>query len=153
MSRNRERINAKCQLKNSRNLPVDKAELSEQSKRSAFLPDTYQTRIDSCVGCGEKILFTASEQKRWYEIWKMYVYSKRNRCKLCQALWHDLKSKVARFPKQLRDECDIAELERMLEALKDYKRLSNSYKQDSALVARIQNKIAHVRNKTGTADA
>jgi len=144
---NKEYINAHGELKNPRVLAVDRSMLSEASQRSAFLPETYTTRIEHCIGCGVIELFTAEEQKQWYEKLKNYIFATRSRCKSCQKNWKRLKREISEFPKTLRDDCTLEDLEKMLAALIEYDSLSETVRSDIALFNRIYKKINEIEGR------
>ena len=46
----------------------------------------YYTDINfTCVDCGNKSVFTAAQQKWWYEIAKGHIHSRASRCEDCRA--------------------------------------------------------------------
>jgi hypothetical protein len=44
----------------------------------------YQDEPFQCVGCGKDELWTAMQQKWWYEVAKGYPYSTAKRCRACR---------------------------------------------------------------------
>jgi len=129
-------------------LPVDRDKLSKESKRTAYIPDRYTSRNDVCIGCGVKMLFSAEEQKKWYEEYKMYIHSTRSRCSTCQEKWKDLKNEVLEMPARLRGQCDLVELERMLVCITQLDSMTISNKLDNALTSRIYNKVFEIERKS-----
>ena len=74
-------------VREGQRLPVDRDQLSAESRNSWSLPNYYEDRTYWCVGCGEKQLFTAKEQKDYHEIKKRYIYKSRIRCRSCYVAW------------------------------------------------------------------
>ncbi len=48
------------------------------------IPDYYEDQTFTCRGCQEKFVFTASEQRAWYEHFKIPIHAGRVRCPDCQ---------------------------------------------------------------------
>ncbi len=44
----------------------------------------YEDVPFTCVGCGVEEIWTATQQKWWYEVAKGFVYSSANRCRACR---------------------------------------------------------------------
>ena len=50
-----------------------------------FVVRGYYVDVDfTCVDCGVQQVWTASQQKWWYEVAKGYVYSTASRCRACR---------------------------------------------------------------------
>ena len=141
MSRKHDYINARGELENPRRLPSNKHALSAESRRSAFLPDFYESRIETCVGCESTFLFSAAHQKRWFEEWKIYVHARRFRCVRCQTDWQRLRREVQEFPAKLREEYSVRDLTVMLENLLRFEKLSDNGKTNPALKNRVRKMI------------
>ena len=67
--------------------PVNEALLA--SYKSYGAPDYamrgyYQDLPFRCLGCGKEEIWTASQQKWWYEVAKGFVYATAVRCRLCR---------------------------------------------------------------------
>lgn len=149
---NKEHINKLGELKNPRTLAVDRNMLSEASQRSAFLPEIYTSRIERCIGCGVNELFSAEDQKQWYEKAKNYIFGMRSRCKSCQKKWKKLKIEISEFPKELRCDCTLDDLENMLATLIEYERISETARPDIALFHRIYKKINEIERRANVPD-
>ena len=68
-------------------LPVDPDQLPAESRGSWSLPSYYEDHTYWCVDCGEKNIFTAKEQKDYYETRKRYIFKARIRCESCYEAW------------------------------------------------------------------
>lgn len=55
--------------------------LSEKSQLSWGVPKFYKDECYKCVDCGKEILFSAEQQKEWYEVKKRYIYQRPVRCR------------------------------------------------------------------------
>jgi hypothetical protein len=63
-----------------------KADISKQS----YCPvpvEVYYNESFTCLDCGEETVFTALEQKHWYEDLEFNLSSQRIRCKKCQVAY------------------------------------------------------------------
>ena len=91
-------------------LRVRKRELSEKSKRSWGIPAYYEDEAYSCVECGKRCLFSAMQQKEWYEVKKRYLGQRPIRCADCHLAWRETRSskfKMDRLLTSLKDDpCD-----------------------------------------------
>lgn len=123
-------------------LPVDQNKLSEESKKSAFLPEFYRKLTVQCVGCGRISNFSPQQQKRWYEIWKMYIFATRDRCDDCQKEWRRLKNEISTYTSRLNNDCNQDELVEMRDSMLRFKVLQSS-RFDVALFNRISNAIGY----------
>jgi hypothetical protein len=62
------------------------ANLSEQAPNNSYdPPQFYEDREFSCVDCGEREVWTAEQQKWWFETAKGPIYSGAIRCRDCRA--------------------------------------------------------------------
>ena len=53
------------------------------------VPDYYEDQTFTCRGCKEKFVFTANEQRVWYEQFKIPIHAGRVRCPDCQDDYKD----------------------------------------------------------------
>ena len=64
------------------------ADMSRQ-RHVSFSPDVkrthYRDRSKRCADCGEDFVFSASEQKHWYEVLQIPVEVAAKRCRACRA--------------------------------------------------------------------
>jgi len=82
-------------LKNKNKLPVCVASLSKSSQQSWSIPEFYEDIIYNCIDCGKQTIFTAEQQKEWYEEKKRYYFQKPLRCPEHHEIWRKLrKSKL-----------------------------------------------------------
>src|SRR5947209_7593740 len=62
------------------------ANLSEQAPNNSYDPPRfYEDREFACVDCGKHEVWTAEQQKWWYEVAKGSIYSGAIRCRECRA--------------------------------------------------------------------
>jgi hypothetical protein len=62
------------------------ANLSEQAPNNSYDPPRfYEDREFACVDCGKRELWTAEQQKWWFEVAKGSIYSGAIRCRDCRA--------------------------------------------------------------------
>ncbi|EAQ80896.1 zinc-ribbon domain containing protein [Blastopirellula marina] len=50
----------------------------------AFIAEGYQDHPICCIECGAEEIWTASQQKWWYEVMKGSIYSRAVRCRACR---------------------------------------------------------------------
>lgn len=61
------------------------ADLGRQAPNNSYRPPTlYRDYEFSCVDCGGREIWTAEQQKWWYEIAKGSIYSGAKRCRACR---------------------------------------------------------------------
>ena len=80
-------------------LPVDRDQLSPESQGSWDLPSYYEDQTYWCVDCGEEQMFTAKEQKDYYETKKRYIYKGWTRCETC----YEARLKQRRIRRELHE--------------------------------------------------
>ena len=90
--------------KQKNKIAIDFDKLSKKSQRSWSIPEFYEDEMIACVDCGEKFLFSAATQKKWYEQDKRYFYQRPIRCTKHHEIW-----KKAKFSKERMDRL-LAEL-------------------------------------------
>jgi hypothetical protein len=62
------------------------ANLSEQAPNNSYDPLLfYEDREFTCVDCGKREVWTAEQQKWWFEVAKGSIYSGAIRCRDCRA--------------------------------------------------------------------
>jgi hypothetical protein len=87
--------NVKCQIKRiAVAVKIEKNNWSEASRRSftyggSFFysgpdPDYYENVACRCIKCEQSFVFTAEEQKMFFEVHKQYVWKSKKRCHQCQ---------------------------------------------------------------------
>ena len=68
-------------------IPVDAtpADLNEQVPKNTCVPPRFYRDYEYlCTDCGSPQIWTAAEQKWWYEVAKGSIYSRAVRCKACR---------------------------------------------------------------------
>lgn len=61
------------------------ADLSKQSPNNSYGPPLYyEDRPFTCIDCGKEEVWTAEQQKWWYEVAQGPIYSQANRCRECR---------------------------------------------------------------------
>jgi len=88
-------------------LLIDHSRLSEKTLKVMSLSPLalkkyYQDQAFNCPGCNQSCLFTAAEQKIWYEKFKKFIYVRKVRCDKCQVELNELKEFVKTIPALLR---------------------------------------------------
>jgi len=76
------------EAKRAAGVPADAllADLGQQAPNNSYGPPRYyQDREFTCVDCGRQEIWTAAQQKWWYEVAKGSIYSGANRCRACRA--------------------------------------------------------------------
>ena len=62
------------------------ADLSQQAPNGSYSPPFYYRDYEfACVDCGIPQVWTAEQQKWWYEVAKGSIYSGASRCRDCRA--------------------------------------------------------------------
>lgn len=63
-----------------------KADLARQTPNNSYSPPLYYEDVGfTCRDCGVKCLWTAEQQRLWYEEWGGPVQSRAVRCQACRA--------------------------------------------------------------------
>jgi hypothetical protein len=86
-----------------KSIPVILGNLSEKSLRSWDLPEFYKDENCKCIDCGTVFLFTAEEQRCWYEVEKRYYWQRPIRCSLDHDIWRDKRKHKFDMDKNLED--------------------------------------------------
>lgn len=62
------------------------ADISQQAPHNSYggVPLYYEDTTFTCVICGTEEVWTAEQQKWWYETAKGYIFSSATRCKACR---------------------------------------------------------------------
>lgn len=61
------------------------ADQSQQAPNNSYSPPTYYEDLPfTCVDCGKEAVWTAAQQKWWYEVAKGTIYSRAVRCRPCR---------------------------------------------------------------------
>lgn len=84
-------------------IAVDFNKLSAKSQNSWTIPEFYEDEIISCVDCGENFLFSAAEQKKWYEEDKRYFFQRPIRCIKHHNEWLQVKRTKSRMDRLLEE--------------------------------------------------
>jgi hypothetical protein len=76
-----------ARVRNAGGVPVNRDALAKNNSYGE--PDFsargyYLDRPFECVDCGKSEVWTAAQQKWWYEVAKGYAYSLANRCRACR---------------------------------------------------------------------
>lgn len=96
-------------------IPVSPNALSEKSKRSWSTLKYYEDQIYRCVECGKETVFSAEQQREWYEIKKRDIYLKPVRCHQHFVEWaiaRQVKLKMAKALEDLRLHPNSGEIKR-----------------------------------------
>jgi hypothetical protein len=73
------------------------ADLSQQRPNNSYSPKEFYEDIPfKCIRCGIDSVWTAREQKWWYEIVKASTYSRPTRCLDCRRAMHAAAERVQR---------------------------------------------------------
>ncbi|NEX21810.1 hypothetical protein G3480_16085 [Thiorhodococcus mannitoliphagus] len=75
----------------SGSLPADHSALSHNNTYG-LLPDYYVDQRFICRDCGAQEVWTASQQKWWYEVAKGHIDSRAVRCRACRRRIRDRKT-------------------------------------------------------------
>lgn len=62
-----------------------------------LLPTYYLDKPFTCVDCGSEEVWTAKQQKWWYEIAKGNIYSTAIRCRSCRKIKQAIKAEARRI--------------------------------------------------------
>jgi hypothetical protein len=78
----------KLKLKLNREIPLDaiEADPSQMNLGNTYSrpPEYYLDYVYKCCGCGKKSIWTAEQQKWWYEVAKGFIHSVAIRCDECR---------------------------------------------------------------------
>jgi len=94
---------------------IDPSRLSEKSQRSLGIPEYYIDEIIKCTDCDVSFLFSAIEQKEWYEHKKVYFWQRPIRCEFHYHEWLRIKKMKKEMDRNLA----------ILESEPDNKKLMN----------------------------
>ena len=73
------------------------ADTSKHAPNNSYSPKThYEDTPFVCVGCGKEEVWTAKQQKMWYEIAKGPIYSRAIRCRACRKAFREARRKSKR---------------------------------------------------------
>ena len=62
-----------------------KADLTKHAPHNSYGPPMwYEDQQMKCVDCGREFVFTARQQKRWFEVFKIPIHVVANRCVVCR---------------------------------------------------------------------
>ena len=72
------------------------ADRSQQAANNSYSPLLfYEDKLFTCVDCGKEEVWTATQQKWWYEVAKGTIYSRAVRCRSCRKSLHAKKGRPA----------------------------------------------------------
>jgi hypothetical protein len=75
--------------------PADRAVLQQHNNTYGVLPDFYVARPFICRDCGAEEVWTAKQQKWWYETIHGHIDSRAVRCLACRRAWRERLRAVA----------------------------------------------------------
>jgi hypothetical protein len=62
-----------------------KANLTKQAPHNSYSPPMwYVDQQQKCAECGQEFIWTARQQRHWFEVWKIPIYVIANRCGACR---------------------------------------------------------------------
>jgi len=76
-------------------IPVDKERIAARCRESWSVPTFYEDEIYKCVECGAEQVFTASQQKMWYEEEGKLIWQRPIRCFQHHEEWRE--KRTAKF--------------------------------------------------------
>lgn len=118
-------------------VPVDFSQLSASSQRSYGIPNYYEDIKFACLGCGKNVIFSATQQQRWYEEEKRYFWERPNKCYDCYREWLALRYEISHFYLVLRRAPTVEALQTMLDKIERCRVLSQG-KVDWAVYQRVK---------------
>jgi Probable zinc-ribbon domain len=69
------------------------ADTSQQAPNNSYSPPLfYEDTPFTCVDCGKEEIWTATQQKWWYEVAKGEIYSRAVRCRECRRVLREPKT-------------------------------------------------------------
>ncbi len=72
-------------------IPVCEEKLNKRCRGAMSVPSYYRDRGFKCVDCGESFVFSAKEQREWYEVKKMLIWQTPIRCSIHYKQWNEKK--------------------------------------------------------------
>jgi DNA-directed RNA polymerase subunit RPC12/RpoP len=95
--RNKAQMNAEIDVSNILNMPKGalKADHSQLAHNNTYglLPQFYIDKVYKCRDCGSDEIWTAKQQKWWYEMAKGHIDSTAVRCRRCRKKIREAKEK------------------------------------------------------------
>ena len=86
MSRITREAKLRCEMRKGR-LPVDPQKIRAPAFLSSpWIPDFYEDASFTCKDCGKQEVWTASQQKWWYEVAGGYIETTAIRCRACRKI-------------------------------------------------------------------
>ena len=68
-----------------------KADLTKHAPHNSYSPPMWYVDEDKkCVECGREFMFTARQQKHWFEVLKIPIHVSANRCVTCRRMRRDV---------------------------------------------------------------
>ena len=62
-----------------------KADLTKHAPHNSYGPPMWYVDLhQKCVECGQKFTFTARQQQHWFEVLKIPIHVRANRCAACR---------------------------------------------------------------------
>jgi len=87
--------------KNDARVPVDKSKWGKNCNTYSMPPDYYYDIEYICSDCGSKALWTAQQQKYWYEEAEKDINSYAKRCQICRSHDNALKEEQKRHMEEM----------------------------------------------------
>ncbi|EIE1273477.1 zinc-ribbon domain containing protein [Vibrio parahaemolyticus] len=82
-------------------VPVDKEKWGANDNTYAMAPDFYYNKYYKCCDCGKEEVWTAENQKYWYEDLGKTINSHAIRCQVCRAHILALKEEQKRHMEEM----------------------------------------------------
>ena len=82
-------------------LPVDKEKWGVNSNAYALPPEYYYDEVFTCCDCGTEDVWTAKQQKWWYEEAGKNINAYAKRCSICRAHINALKEEQKRHMEEM----------------------------------------------------
>ena len=80
--------------------PADRIVLGQYNNTYGVLPRFYEPRPFTCRDCGAEEVWTAKQQKWWYEVAKGNIYSQAVRCRPCRRIEQARVAEVRRIAEE-----------------------------------------------------
>ncbi len=89
--------------KNALRIPVDKEKWGLSDNTYSSPPDYYYDEAFKCRDCGKEQVWTAEQQKHWYEELGKTINSSAVRCQVCRAHIQAIKELQKRHMAEMRN--------------------------------------------------
>ncbi len=84
-------------------LPVNKEKWGVNDNTYSSAPDYYYDEEYNCIDCGKAQVWSAEQQKYWYEELGKTINSSAVRCQVCRAHIQAIKEQQQRHMKEMKD--------------------------------------------------